>query len=111
MKKLLLALTLTTLMLSACSKNQVATITPTPSTQDTALKNALNLYAQKKSAGADFSNGPCLGLVAPDWVTDIAHNPRRSIDDDPKNQCADFINGQAHHFIELDPDGKLIKIQ
>lgn len=107
-----MALALTVLTLVACSKNQTATVvpTPSPSTQDIALKNALNLFAQKKSAGTDFSAGPCLGLVAPDWVADIVHNPRQKVDDDPKNRCADFITGRAHHFIELDPSGELIRI-
>ncbi|GEM_PF-590072 len=110
--KILIVAVITSLTLTACSKKQVATTAPTPSlaTQDTALKNALNLYAQKKSAGADFSNGPCLGLAAPDWVADIAHNPRQKSDDLPENQCKDFLDGNAHHFVELDPDGKLIRI-
>ncbi len=112
MKKLLLVLIVLTLTLTACSKNQAATPapTPSPSSQDVALKNALNLYAQKKSAGVDFSAGPCLGLAAPDWVADIAHNPRQKVDDNPENQCKDFLEGNAHHFVELDPDGKLIRI-
>ncbi len=112
-KRIFIGLTLTSILfLTACSKNQVATTSPAPSqaTQDTALKNALNLYAQKKSAGADFSNGPCLGQVASDWVADIAHNPRQKVDGDPKNQCAEYAAGRAHHFIELDPNGKLIRM-
>lgn len=112
MKKLLLALTLTVLTLTACSKNHVTTqtATPTPSVQDTALKNALNLYAQAKASGQDLSNGPCLGQVAPDWVADLVHNPRQKVDDDPKNQCSDYLSGKVHHFIELDLDGKLVRI-
>ena len=113
MKKLLtFTLTLALFTLTACSKNQASTQvpTPSPSIQDTALKNALNLYARAKTKGQDLSTGPCLGAVAPDWVADIAHNPRQKIDDQPENQCADFINGRAHHFIELDPDGKLIRM-
>lgn len=77
--------------------------------EDEALKNALNLYIKKKEEGLDFTNGPCLGMVAPDWVLDIAHNPHQSVDDEPENQCADFREGRAHHFIELDPDGQLIR--
>lgn len=87
--------------------------TPTPTIEskpvDEALGNALNLYSQKKSKGEDLSNGPCLGLVAPDWVADIAHNPRQNVDDKPENQCEDFRQGKAHHFIELDPAGNLIR--
>lgn len=77
--------------------------------KDEALKAALNLYMQKKQQGVDFKNGPCLGEVAPDWVLDIAHKPRTSIDEKPENQCPQLKNGTAHHYIELDPDGKLIR--
>ena len=81
-----------------------------PKASDDTLKNALNLYSQKKAEGMDFTNGPCLGTVTPDWVLDIAHNPRLPVDDKVENQCTDFREGRAHHFIELDPDGKLIKM-
>lgn len=76
---------------------------------DDVLKNALNLYLEKKREGTDMANGPCLGKIADDWVLDIAHNPRQPIDNKHQNQCQDFIEGKAHHFIELDPDGKLIR--
>ena len=79
------------------------------SDQNLALKNALNLYAQHKQIGTDFSNGPCLGIIAPDWVLDIAHNPRQAADDKPQNQCEDYTQGVAHHFIELDVNGQLIQ--
>ncbi len=86
--------------------------TPTPPTfsgQDEILKNALNLYLEKKRKGVDMANGPCLGKIADDWVLDIAHNPKQAVDNKPENQCADYKDGRAHHFIELDPDGKLIR--
>lgn len=97
---------------------QTTSANPSPTVQsvaqekveDIALKNALNLYASAKQTGADFTNGPCLGIVAPDWVLDIAHNPRQTIDDLAENQCEQFKSGQTKHFIELDPDGKLIQI-
>jgi len=73
------------------------------------LKNALNLYIQKKAQEIDMKDGPCLGLIATDWVLDIAHNPRQAVDEKSENQCPEFISGQAHHFIELDPNGKLIR--
>ena len=76
--------------------------------KDDVLKAALNAYIQKKQQGIDFQNGPCLGLIAKDWVLDIAHNPRTSADNKPENQCPQLKDGTAHHFIELDPDGKLL---
>lgn len=94
----------------ANSLKQESTQSAQPKTSNDALKNALNLYNQKKTEGIDFTFGPCLGTIAPDWVLDIAHNPRLPQDDKVENQCADFREGRAHHFIELDPEGKLIKI-
>lgn len=73
------------------------------------FKNALNLYIQKKQEDLDMTNGPCLGKVAEDWVLDIAHKPRLPQDDKPENQCAEYLSGKAHHFIELDPQGQLIR--
>jgi len=63
--------------------------------------------AEKK--GADMSPGPCLGAVEADWVCDVAHVPRTSADDLPENQCADFREGRAHHFVEVTPDCQLIR--
>lgn len=85
---------------------------PTPAPlagKDEIFKAALNLYLEKKRQGVDMSNGPCLGKIADDWVLDIAHNPRQPVDNKPQNQCQDFTEGKAHHFIELDPEGKLIR--
>jgi len=31
----------------------------------------------------DPTNGPCLGIVAPDRVADIAHHTRQAVDEDP----------------------------
>lgn len=76
---------------------------------DEAFKNALNAYVKAKQEGTDLSDGPCLGIIAPDWVLDIAHNPRQPVDDKEENQCPQYRSGQAKHFIELDPEGKLIR--
>lgn len=79
---------------------------------DQAVNQAEVVYQQSKSLGTDFSSGPCLSnALLPDWVLDIAHNPRLPIDDLPANQCSALKEGKAHHFVELDPDGKLIKVK
>jgi len=63
------------------------------------------------SNGQDFDQGPCLSnQIAPDWVCDVAHEPRQPIDDQPENQCSAFRNGQAHHFVEIDGNCNVIKI-
>ena len=34
-----------------------------------------------------------------------------AIDDDPANQCRRFRDGEAHHFVELTPEGEVIRAQ
>lgn len=91
------------------TQQQSSEPTTQPKIDDEALKNALNTYAKAKQEGSDLSNGPCLGIVAPNWVLDIAHNPRQPVDNKKENQCSEFIEGKVKHFIEFDPDGKLIR--
>jgi hypothetical protein len=45
----------------------------------------------------------------PKWVVDVAHDPRQAVDDDPANQCEAYREGEADHFVELDPQGRLIR--
>ena len=42
-------------------------------------------------------------------VCDVAHSPREAVDDLPENQCADFREGRAHHFVEVTPDCRFIR--
>lgn len=77
---------------------------------DTAINQARTIYKQKKATGEDFSQGPCLSnAILPNWVADIAHSPRIAADDLPHNQCPAYLEGRAKHFVELDPDGNLIR--
>jgi hypothetical protein len=66
-------------------------------------------YRAAKARGVDMSRGPCLGVIARGWVADVAHDPRQPVDDLPQNQCAAYRNGTAAHFVELDPEGNLIR--
>ncbi len=91
------------------STGQAQGESPNFSPNEEAFKNALNLYIQKKQEGIDMSSGPCLGMVAENWVLDIAHSPRQPVDDKVENQCEDFVTGKAEHFIEFDPNGQLIR--
>lgn len=78
--------------------------------KDLAISKAISVYEMKKAAGVNFSQGPCLAEdIMPGWVADIAHNPRTAVDDKPENQCESFRTGKASHFVELDPNGVLIK--
>lgn len=66
----------------------------------------------RKRVGEDLSSGPCLLdpiPSLPDWVCDVAHSPRQPVDNLPENQCSSFIEGRAHHFVEVDENCNLIK--
>lgn len=61
--------------------------------------------------GIEAEDSPCLSNeIIPDWVCDIAHSPRQSVDDNLANQCSAFREGLAHHFVEVDGNCNLIKI-
>lgn len=77
---------------------------------DTAVNQAQHVYRQRKAMGEDFSVGPCLSnALMPNWVADIVHSPRIPADDLPENQCPVYREGRAEHFVELDPEGNLIR--
>jgi len=58
----------------------------------------------------EFEKGPCLsGQIINDWVCDVAHKPRKTTDDDPRNQCSEFKTDMAHHYIEVDTNCQFIK--
>src|SRR3954463_16082364 len=84
------------------------------SDRDQAVDAAQAAYRQFIATGQPTGPGPCIseslsGL--PDWVADVAHSPRLPLDDEPANQCQRFRSGQAHHFVELDENGTLIRAQ
>jgi hypothetical protein len=70
---------------------------------------AQQAYRDARARGVDMSQGPCLGVIKKGWVADVAHDPRQKVDDDPANQCEAFRSGEATHFVELDPQGSLIR--
>lgn len=70
---------------------------------------AQQAYEQARAAGVDMSDGPCLGVIKPGWVADVAHEPRHPVDDESENQCPEYRSGEADHFVELDPDGNFIR--
>jgi hypothetical protein len=85
-----------------------------PSGRDRAVDEAQASFRQAQVSGEDLSTGPCISEslpTLPDWVADIAHDPRQPVDDQPANQCARYRSGEAHHFVELDTDGTLIRAQ
>jgi hypothetical protein len=78
----------------------------------TAITAAKAAYEKARLEGRDLSNGPCIAdPLMPNWVADIAHDPRQPVDDDPANQCAGYREGRAEHFVELDPEGNVIRVE
>jgi hypothetical protein len=79
-----------------------------------AVPEAMTAYVEARNAGTDLSDGPCIAEQLPgldDWVADVAHDPREDVDDDPANQCERYRNGEASHFVELTPQGRLIRAE
>jgi len=80
--------------------------------KDIAIARAKTMFTQLMAEGIDLSNGPCIANnLIPDWVADVAHNPRENIDNLPENQCSAYQEGTVHHFVELDPSGSVIKAE
>ena len=79
-----------------------------------AVAAAQQAYQQALTRGDDLDKGPCIAESLPelaDWVADLAHDPREDVDDDAENQCNRYRQGEASHFVELDPDGELIRAE
>ncbi len=73
---------------------------------------AVDLYKKRAAGGMSMDNGPCLtNDLMPGWVVDIVHSPREPMDDLPQNQCPAYLEGRAKHFVELDTNGNLVRVQ
>jgi hypothetical protein len=79
--------------------------------RERAIAAAHLAYEEAAAEGTNFADGPCLGVVLENWVADVAHDPREEVDDRPENQCEAFRSGEAEHFVELDPEGDLIRAE
>jgi len=90
---------------------------PTHSNQDDrqqAIFSCLKI-CKDNTQNLNYTNGPCLSdsnaeWNINDWVCDIAHSPRQTIDNNVENQCLEFKEGKAHHFVEVDLECNLIKV-
>jgi hypothetical protein len=84
-----------------------------PSDRDRAVDQAQAAYRQVATR-PDLGSGPCISESLPglpDWVADIAHDPRLPVDDEQANQCQRYRGGEAQHFVELSPQGELIRAE
>jgi hypothetical protein len=88
---------------------------PEDADRQAAIVAAEVAYEKAKAEGTDFSRGPCIADPLPildgDWVADVAHDPRQDVDDEPENQCDSYRNGDSDHFVELDPEGNVIRAE
>lgn len=76
--------------------------------KDLAVAQCQALFQRRFAAGDDLSAGPCLAdQVIADWSCDLVHEPRISADDQEVNQCAAYLRGETHHYVELDQAGQL----
>jgi hypothetical protein len=102
----------TTLVLAGCGGSSGEQVSP--SDRDRAVDQAQAAYREVAGTGEDLSSGPCIAESLPglpDWVVDVAHDPRQVVDDEPANQCQRYRDGEAQHFVELDEDGTLIRAE
>ena len=78
--------------------------------QQKIIDAAMSLYDERKLEGMQFKS-QCLGTLEEfGYVVDIVHVPRSEEDNNPENQCEDYRQGRANHFIELDKDGNIVRI-
>jgi hypothetical protein len=78
--------------------------------REAAIAAAEEAYAAVK--GQDLESGPCIAEEVPDlpdWVVDIVHDPRQPVDEQYINQCERYRSAEAKHYVELTPEGELIR--
>jgi hypothetical protein len=108
-KPLSLAIAAAVLAIAGCGGDDVS-----EDERDRAVAAAREAYDRAASQDAELEDGPCIAEELPglpDWVADVAHDPREDVDDEPENQCRRYRDGEASHFVELTPDGELIRAE
>jgi hypothetical protein len=81
--------------------------------KEIAIIDCVKLCAREQSQGKIFAEGPCLSEeIAKGWVCDVVHNPRvKLIDNKEQNQCQNYINKIATHFVEVDQECKFVRAE
>lgn len=101
-------------LLGGCVKDSVKSdpsLNEATSEENQAIELAVEVYDRAVEAGVDLSNGPCIDdNLMEGWVADVAHDPREDTDNLPENQCPSY-GDTASHFVELDPEGNLIRVR
>jgi hypothetical protein len=76
--------------------------------QQQAIDCANEVY--KKAKELAVLDSQCLGTCV-GYAIDIVHVPRIASDNLAENQCADYKDGKVSHFIELDKDGNVVRVE
>jgi hypothetical protein len=108
-KLLIVATASVALVLPGCGGDDVS-----EKQRDRAIAAAKQAYEEAVMRREDLDVGPCIAEELPglpDWVADVAHDPREDVDDEPGNQCRRYREGEASHFVELTPEGELIRAE
>jgi hypothetical protein len=106
---LIVATALVALVLPGCGGDDVS-----EGQRDRAIAAAKQAYQKAVARDEDLDVGPCIAEELPglpDWVADVAHDPREAVDDESENQCQRYREGEASHFVELTPEGELIRAE
>ena len=83
-----------------------------PSDEERAKQICIEACELALGRGQDLDVGPCLLNPieeVPDWVCDVAHDPRNPVDNDPANQCSSYRNKFANHFVEVKSNCEFIR--
>jgi hypothetical protein len=114
MRNLIIVLAIISVILvSGCTQPNVPE-DPTPVSTDS-QERCIELCREQIANGIDLSNGPCLSETdgldwdIDDWVCDVAHEPRKLIDDNALHQCQEYRKERAAHFVEVTPNCEFIR--
>ena len=114
MKRLAIILMLSLFLINSCSNQttqQTTQQTSQPAVEEkTVEQKCIDLCLQELAKNTNLENGPCLSQeIQENWVCDVAHNPRQSVDNQQENQCSSFREGLTHHFVEVSPECNFIR--
>jgi hypothetical protein len=72
-------------------------------------QEAISCAIEKFNNLTEEANSQCLGACG-NYTVDIVNVPRTTEDNLAENQCEDYASGKLAYFIELDKEGKIVKI-
>ena len=110
MKKLIIILILSLILINACSNQKISNNFNQQIQEISVEQKCINLCLEELNKNTNLDNGPCLSQeIEEDWVCDVAHSPRQSIDNIQENQCSSYREDLTHHFVEVTPECGFIR--